>query len=110
MARAIEITTFELSECSCEDFIRANADVDEWLRRQPGFQSRDIAQHDDGSIIDMLIWDSVEEGTDAMERIMIELSDSPVHAMIDQRTVSWNIAPVRHEMQASAAGRKRGNK
>jgi len=27
---------------------------------------------------------------------MTELSDSVVHDMIDQSTVSWNIAPVEH--------------
>ncbi len=29
---------------------------------------------------------------------MEELADSPVHAMIDQDTVSWSVAPVRHRM------------
>ncbi|MDQ1166143.1 hypothetical protein [Flavobacterium sp. SORGH_AS_0622] len=47
-------------------------------------------------MFDMLVWDSEEDGTNAMHKLMTELSDSPVHDMIDQSTVSWNIAPVEH--------------
>lgn len=98
MNEAIEITTFKLAGYSCADFIIANAGVDVWLKRQPGFQSRRLAEREDGTIVDMLIWDSVAHGTDAMQRLMDELADSPVHEMIAQDTVSWTVAPVRHRM------------
>jgi len=39
-----------------------------------GFQSRRIAKKKDGTVVDMLIWNSVEEGTDAMNRIIAETS------------------------------------
>jgi hypothetical protein len=95
---AIEITTFKLAKgLTVEDFIVANADIDEWINCQPGFQSRRIAELDDGSIVDMLIWDSVANGTDAAERIMVEMGRSPVHAVIDQRSVVWRIAKVRRQ-------------
>ena len=55
MTEAIEITTFKLDGQSCKAFIAANPDVDEWLKRQPGFRSRRIAERDDGTIVDMLI-------------------------------------------------------
>lgn len=93
---AMEITTFRLAKgLTVDDFIAANADIDEWLDRQPGFRSRRIAEADDGSIVDMLIWASVANGTDAAERIMVEMGHSPVHATIDQRTVVWSIVQVR---------------
>jgi hypothetical protein len=92
---ALEITTFKLARgLTVEEFIAANADIDEWLGRQPGFRSRRIAQAADGSIVDMLIWDSVVNGTDAAERIMNEMGHSPVHAAIDQHSVVWSIAHV----------------
>jgi hypothetical protein len=94
----IEITTFKIRGCSFNEFITTNADIDEWLKKQPGFQPRRIAEKEDGSIADMLIWDSVEEGTKAMHLIMTEMGHSAVHKMIDQRTVSWNIYPVHHRM------------
>jgi hypothetical protein len=31
-----------------------------------------------------------------MHKLMTELSDSVIHDLIDQSTVSWNIAPIEH--------------
>lgn len=93
---AMELTTFALKGGSIADFIAANADVDAWLARQRGFRLRRIAEQDDGSIVDMLLWDSVADAERAAERLLVELSGSPVHAMIDHRTVRWSVAPVRH--------------
>lgn len=97
MTEAIEITTFKLVKGhSSDDFIAANADIDVWLKRQPGFRSRRIAVQDDDTLVDMLVWDSVAEAEDSMHRLMDELRDSPVHGMIDQRSVYWNVSSVRH--------------
>ena len=98
-AGGLEMTTFKLEKGKTyKEFIAANVDVDAWLKKQPGFQSRHIAQRPDGTIIDVLIWDSEVDGTNAMHNIMSELADSPVHDMIDQETVSWNIYPVCHQV------------
>lgn len=96
---AIEVTTFKLNRgLTVEDFIAANADVDAWLLRQPGFLSRRIAQRDDGIVIDLLIWASARDGEHAADRLMQELADSPVHAAIDQRTVAWTVSRVQHQL------------
>ena len=98
---AIEVTTFKLSRgLTMADFIAANIDVDAWLLNQPGFVSRRIAQRDDGVVIDMLIWKSARHGEDAAGRLMEELVSSPVHAGIDQDTVSWTVSPVHHRLDA----------
>jgi hypothetical protein len=95
----LEMTTFKLEKGKTyKDFIEANTDVDAWLKKQPGFQSRHIAQQSDETIIDALIWDSEADGTNAMHRLMRELADSPVHDLIDQQTVSWNIYPAYHQI------------
>lgn len=95
----LEMTTFKLHQGKTyQDFIAANADVDAWLKKQPGFQSRHIAQKPDGAILDALIWNSQADGTRAMRNLMNELADSPVHDLIDQTTVSWNIFPVYHQI------------
>ena len=97
VAEAIEITSFRLVKgYSGEDFVVANVEVDRWLKRQPGFRSRRIAERDDGTIDDMLLWDSVAEAEASMHRLMDELRNSPVHTMIDQGTVSWTVSTVRH--------------
>ena len=66
--------------------LRLNADIDDWLKRQPGFQSRRIAERDDGTIVDMLIWDLAKDGRNAASGNDRD-GHSPVHAMIDQSTV-----------------------
>lgn len=95
---AVEITTFKLKGYSCEQFIAANNEIDDFLKRQPGFISRRIFQKTDHTIVDMLIWDSVKNGTESMHRLMDELSESIVHDMIDQSTVEWNINQVEHQL------------
>lgn len=97
MSEALEITTFKLVKgCTGDDFIAANADIDAWLKRRPGFRSRRIVEQDDGIILDMLLWNSAAEAEKSMHRLMNELRNSPVHALINPRTVSWNVWPVRH--------------
>ncbi len=98
MSEAIEITTFKLIDATFESFIEANASIDLWLQGQPGFRSRRMAQRSDGTIVDMLIWDRAEQGEDAAARIMTETAASPVHAMIDHRTVDWDVSEVRHRV------------
>lgn len=96
----LETTTFKLVKGkNYQDFIAANAAVDAWLKKQPGFQSRHIAQQRDGTIIDALIWNSERDGNVAMNRLMSELADSPVHDVIDQGTVSWNMYPIYHQIR-----------
>lgn len=94
--QAIELTTFKLKGFTIEQFIEANKAIDIFLKRQKGFCSRTIFELKKGIVYDMLLWNSTEEGTAAMHLLMNELSDSPVHDMIDQSTVSWNIAPIEH--------------
>ena len=95
MARAIEITTFKLkSGFGIDDFVKANSDVDPWLRRQRGFVSRTMVERSDGTIVDMVIWESAAEAEDSAQRLMRELASSPVHSVIDERTVSWSIGRI----------------
>jgi hypothetical protein len=106
MAEAIEITTFKLVKaCSVKDFVAANADIDAWLQHQSGFRSRRITMQEDGTVVDMLLWNSTTEAEDAMHRLMNELRDSPVHTMIDPRTVSWNVSLVLHFIALKGARR-----
>jgi len=94
--QAIELTTFRLKNCTIHQFIVANKVVDAFLKRQKGFVSRSIFELKKGIVHDLLVWENAEDGTNAMHKLMTELSDSIVHDLIDQNTVSSNIAPVEH--------------
>lgn len=103
---AIEVTTFKLAPgLTMDGFVAANADVDTWLLRQPGFISRRIAQRDDRMVVDLLIWASVRDGETAAARLVDELAASPVHAAIDQSTVSWTVSTVHHQLLPSTMKR-----
>lgn len=99
MIEAIEITTFQLvRNKTLSDFVAANADVDAWLLQQKGFRSRRIAQGTDGVVVDMLIWTTVDAAHHAARKLMSELRNSPVHAVIDQGTVNWQVSTVGHTL------------
>lgn len=96
-SQALEITTFKLRGHTFKEFVEANkADIDGWLKKQKGFQSRHIIETQDKTVMDMVFWDTAAHGTEAMQRIISETSSSQVHLMIDQRTVSWNMYKVGH--------------
>jgi hypothetical protein len=97
----LEMTTFKLEKGKTyQDFIAANEDVDVWLKKQFGFQSRHIPQKPDCTIIDAMIWNSQADGTNAMHNLMNKFAGSPVHDVIDQETVCWNIYPVYHQIKS----------
>ncbi|WP_350935881.1 antibiotic biosynthesis monooxygenase family protein [Micromonospora mangrovi] len=93
------MTTFRLAPGRTgADFLAANEDIDDYLRRQPGFRWRRITQADDGTITDIVAWDSAADARRSASGIMTEMADSPVHATIDHATVDFRIAPVLHHL------------
>jgi hypothetical protein len=97
-AEAVEIVTFRLVPgVTFVDFVVANREVDAWLLLQPGFRSRRIGEQLGRGVVDLLFWSSETAARSAMHRLMDELCDSPVHALIDQDTVTWTVAEIRHK-------------
>ncbi|WP_406046102.1 DUF3291 domain-containing protein [Micromonospora sp. NBC_00898] len=95
MSEALEMTTFRLAPgLTGADFIKANDDINNYLRRQPGFRWRRMTEDDDGTITDIVAWDSPTDGRRGASGIMTEMADSPVHATIDHTTVDFRIVPV----------------
>jgi hypothetical protein len=92
---AVEVTTFRLAKgITIKGFLAANVDINTWLKTQPGFISRRICVADDGSVVDMLIWESARHGHRAASGVVTEMAGSPVHAAIDQSSVNWTISEV----------------
>jgi hypothetical protein len=92
---ALEITTFRLAAgLTARDFVRANDDIDAYLRRQPGFRWRRIAADDDGTIIDVVAWESRADAEHSAAGIVTEMASSPVHTTIDHSAVDFRIVSV----------------
>jgi hypothetical protein len=81
-----------------QDFIDVNHDIDPWLRKQQGFRSRIIFEESNGRIYDLLTWDTESHGRKAMGLLMKNFADSPIHNMIDQRSVNWFVSPIAHAL------------
>ncbi|MEV4757689.1 hypothetical protein AB0J86_21605 [Micromonospora sp. NPDC049559] len=95
MAEALEVTTFRLADGRTgADFVAANEDINAYLKRQHGFRWRRITEHEDGTIVDVVAWESVSDAEASARGIMTEMGDSPVHGTIDQSTVDFRILSV----------------
>ncbi|MEV4808480.1 hypothetical protein [Micromonospora avicenniae] len=95
MREALEVTTFRLTPgLTGADFVAANEDINAYLLRQRGFRWRRITMTSDGTVIDVIAWESAADGRRSASGILTEMADSPVHDTIDQDTVEFRIAPV----------------
>jgi hypothetical protein len=90
-----ELTVFRLKKGhGAEDVRKAGRDIDRWLRRQPGFVSRSMVEHPDGSIIDIVVWRTEQEGRSSAARLLGETAASAFHDMVESDTVQWHFGRV----------------
>lgn len=100
MTETLEFTTLRpAAGLSTADFVTANADIDAYLKRQPGFRWRRIAEAGDGTIIDIVAYDSMEHARAGASGISGEMASSPVHATIDRSSVDWKLTAVLHGVE-----------
>lgn len=99
MTETLEVTTLRpAAGLTAADFVTANADIDKYLARQPGFQWRRILETDDGLILDIVAYDSLEHARAGAAGIGGEMAGSPVHATIDHSSVDWKLTTVLHRV------------
>jgi hypothetical protein len=100
MTEALEVTVLRPAPgLTAADFVAANADIDDYLRRQPGFIWRRITETDDGTIIDIVAYESKALALAGAGGISGEMGDSPVHGAIDHSTVEWRVAETLHTVR-----------
>ena len=90
----IEIVEFRLGRGTGAAFVDANQQLNDWLKAQPGFVSRQLAERDDGSYIDVLIWSSRAEAEAAAGQVMAAFGEADAMTMIDPQTIRMSHAPV----------------
>lgn len=92
---AVELTSFLLTKNkTLNDFIETTQDIHVWLSKQTGFRRRHTFEDDSGRIYDLVFWTKESQGIKAMHDMLEIFAASPVHKMIDQRTVNWCVQPV----------------
>lgn len=95
MHPTVELVTFRLGRGSAGQFVDANAAINGWLRRQPGFVSRHLAERDDGSFLDIVFWQSHEAALAASAKMMEEMAQDEAMTMIDPMGLEMNHATIR---------------
>jgi hypothetical protein len=95
MQPTLELVTFRLLRGSSEQFVDANASINDWLKRQPGFVSRHLAERADGSFLDIVFWQSHEAALAASAKMMEEMAQDEAMTMIDPMGLEMNHASIR---------------
>ncbi|PBB44870.1 hypothetical protein CK222_07935 [Mesorhizobium sp. WSM3866] len=94
MTETLEIVTFRLKPDTAAGFVAQNGFVTDWLVRQPGFLSRHLGERDDGSWVDVVRWQSLEQAQAAAQRIMAEIGDCEAMRAIEPASVAMSHAAV----------------
>ncbi|MEU8120530.1 hypothetical protein AB0C21_17620 [Spirillospora sp. NPDC049024] len=95
MTETLEVTTLRPADgLTSADFVKANDDINEYLKRRPGFLWRRIVETADGRVIDIVAYDSPEHARSGAAGITGEMAGSPVHDTIDHSSVDWQITTV----------------
>ncbi len=68
MARALEIVRLTVRPGEEEAFVQERAGAIEALRRFPGYVQAVLARLEDGSWLDLVVWESREQALDAAQR------------------------------------------
>ena len=90
----IEIVEFRLGRGTGAAFVAANQPLNEWLKAQPGFVNRQLAERDDGSYIDVLIWSSRSDAEAAASKVMNAFGEADAMTMIDPESIRMSHAAI----------------
>jgi len=87
MSHTLEVVTFRLLPDREAGFVAANTVVNDWLARQPGYISRQLARKPDGEWIDVVLWQSNAAAWTAAEKMMKEIGECEAMRAIDPTTM-----------------------
>lgn len=76
MPHLTELVAFSIFDDDAPDFLVANAAMNDWLRRRPGFISRQLVRKDDGGWVDTIAWTDQASALAAARCVPAELGAS----------------------------------
>jgi hypothetical protein len=98
----LELVTFKLAKgISDEAFLVENEHLNRWVKNQPGFEYRALAQANDGSWTDTVFWQSMTTASAAQQSFGDEPSLQGMMKVIDMDSVKVDHQQI-HTMQAPA--------
>lgn len=88
-AATVEYLHFELIEgANPDDFLRETLAVDSILEGYDGFVARHLARNDDGSWVEVVYWETLEDGEAALPRFVEDPRTKGFLALVDGDTLS----------------------
>ena len=94
MPETLEIVTFRLKPGTEAGFVANNGAISDWLARQPGFLGRHLGRREDGTWVDVVRWQTMEQARASADRIMAEIGDSAALQAIEPASVDMNHAEI----------------
>ena len=87
-SKVLELVVFKLAPgVSREQFLGAADGLSDWIRRQPGFISRDLSHDPEGDRwVEVVWWKTMADAKAAAEHAMTSESCAPMFALIDMES------------------------
>ncbi|MHB1103083.1 MAG: hypothetical protein ACYC0C_10005 [Devosia sp.] len=92
--QTLELVTFCTANTEPARFLNANAEINAWLKRQPGFVSRRLAAKDNGNWIDIVLWVDRDAATRAAAKFLDEMAQSEAVSAIDPQSIAMSHAAI----------------
>jgi len=92
MTETLKIVTFRPKPGTEAGFAGNNTVMTDWLARQPGFLGGHLGRREDGTWVDVVRWQSLEQAKAAANRIMAEIGDSESMQAIEPTSVDMSHA------------------
>ncbi len=88
-ASTVEYLEFNLVEgANPDDFLRETLSMDAILEDYPGFVARHLARNDDGSWVEVVYWETLEDGEAALPRFVEDERTKGFLSLVDGDSLS----------------------
>lgn len=90
--QAIELVSFRLASATTRDFLAANQEINKWLAGQAGFLRRELAEGEDGTWLDIVVWKTMGDAQGAAAAMETIAGNFAAMRMIDPASISMQHA------------------
>lgn len=92
--QTLELVTFRTVNTEPARFLDANAEINAWCKRQPGFVSRHLAAKEDGSWVDIVFWADHDAAIQAAAKFHDEMVQCAAMSAIDPQSIAMSHAAI----------------
>jgi len=91
----VEMVSYRLkNNISSEQLAATHAQVNDFLRQQPGFMYRSLSEDDKGLLFDVVYWQNMTSAKNAGEKFMTDPAGQSLIALTDETSITMRHMPV----------------